>query len=1064
MTATVSLRTDEVWAQVSTVGKNMIRQLLVPAHDGLELTNEVPPRIRSRYGEWPTAPDYVTPADGELRALIPADGVTDTTVTWVGQREPTPTEAVRNSFDGAIGFTPHSRPHSLRRPQIGALHSIIGYQSSGMTEPGIVVMPTGTGKTETMLAWLVAQRPEHVLVVVPSSALRDQIASKFETLGILQREEIVRATALRPRVGRVAGRFESEEAATSFVAACNVVVATPSAIRASTPSVRASFFSGFTHLLVDEAHHACARTWAEIIHTFDERPVLLFTATPYRRDGRTLPGRVIYRFPLREAQREGYFSKIDFTAVLDLDGDDEALANAALARLRDDLRAGYEHLLLARVGTKQRADEVHALYSSLAPDLHPKVIYDSLPAAERDAAVQAMRDRLSRVIVCVDMLGEGFDLPTLKVGAFHDTHQSLSPMVQLIGRLARTSAPVPIGKASVFIRQEPRHALSPLRSLLREDPDWDKVLSDTTERATERADEVSRFEASFVDNPPEVPVGLLQPKMSARAFATTTDDWDPFAARDVYGDAILDDTISVNRENTMAWFVIENVSDLRWGRIPSLRTTDYTLIALFLDRALGLLYVHCSDTRRALDDLVKAIVGHEAIPVKGYDAFKVFSNLDRLIPTNIGLLDVRDRDKRFSMHVGSDVETALTEAERSHKANTHIAAKAFQEGERITIAAALSGRFWSTRTASNLAEWRWWCHEQGRKLRDSTIDVHSLFRDMIIPIDVKERPPYPCLAIEWPWSLYLGTETIPRIVYNKRDVFLTDAELKVDDYGVEGPLRFSVVTPSWNLKYEGRFGASGVHYRAMEDEAIVEGGHRQDVPLSKWLNDHKPTLLLAGDRLITSDDRLLESRSELPPYPRDQLRPLKWAENGVDIKVESQGPDRRKDSIQAFMARYLMDNRTFDVLIDDDRSGEAADLVGLRVEAGDLHVTLVHCKYSSQPAPGARLADLYEVCGQAMRGARWRDMAASPLLDHLARRTTNYIKTFKHSPFEIGDRKTLHMIRQKAPTLLPRFTTIIAQPGMSIGSASDEQLRLIAGAASYVQTVTKGGFEVYGSA
>ncbi len=61
------------------------------------------------------------------------------------------------------------------------------------------------------------------------------------------------------------------------------------------------------------------------------------------------------------------------------------------------------------------------------------------------------------------------------------------------------------------------------------------------------------------------------------------------------------------------------------------------------------------------------------------------------------------------------------------------------------------------------------------------------------------------------------------------------------------------------------------------------------------------------------------------------------------------------------------------------------------------------------------------------------------------------------------DRERLFRIRQQASLLFPRFTTIIAQPGLSIGSASDEQLRLIAGAASYVQTVTKGGFEVYGS-
>lgn len=1058
------MRTAHVWATTEVVGKNTIRQLLVPAHDGLDLADSEAPHVQSRYGRWSTASGPDEQLRDGVAAVLPEPGTSSDEISWVGSKQPLAADAVRESFDGAIGFTSHSRPHSLRRPQIGALHSIVGYQSSGLTEPGIVVMPTGTGKTETMLAWLVAQRPERVLVVVPSSALREQIASKFETLGILQQEGIVGSGAMRPRVGRVAGRFDSEEKAATFVAACNVVVATPHAIHASEASVRQAFFSEFTHLLVDEAHHAPARTWTEIIRAFGERPVLLFTATPYRRDGLTLPGRVIFRFPLREAQKEGYFSTIDFTAVLDLDDDDEALARAALARLRSDLEAGHGHLLLARVGSKPRADEIYELYSRLAPEFAPKVIYDSLRASERDAAIRAMREQSSRVIVCVDMLGEGFDLPTLKVGAFHDTHRSLSPMVQLIGRLARTSSPVPIGTASVFIRQDPKQTLSPLRFLLREDPDWDKVLSDITERATERADEISEFEASFVDNPPDVPVGLLEPKMSARAFATTTVDWDPLAARAVYGDAILDGLISINRDDTIAWFVIETVTDLRWGDIPSLRATDYTLVVLFLDRVQGLLYVHCSDTKRSLDDLIEAVLGHEPLPVNGYDTFKVFAKLDRLVPTNIGLLDARDRDKRFSMHVGSDVETALTEAERTHKANTHVAAKAFQEGERVTIAAALSGRFWSMRTASNLAEWRRWCHDQGAKLRDRSVDVRSLFRDMIIPVDVKERPPYPFLAVEWPWELYLGTGTSSRVTYNESGVPLTDAGLRIDDYGVDGPLRFSVITPTWELQYEGRFGSTGVHYRAVGDEATVEGGRGATTPLSMWLNNHKPTLLLSGDRLITGDDRLLAPRTELPPYPRDHLRSLDWATGGVDITVESQGPGRRRDSIQAFMARYLAENQTFDVLIDDDRSGEAADLVGIRVDGGDLHVTLVHCKYSAKPEAGSRLADLYEVCGQAMRGARWRDNAALPLLEHLDRRAAGYTRRFGGSAFEIGDREVLFRIRQQAPLLFPRFTTIIAQPGLSIGSASDEQLRLIAGAASYVQTVTKGGFEVYGSA
>lgn len=1056
-----------MWARDIRIGRNSVRQLLVREHDDVQLNDNGDGALLvcSPYGSWPARRGSRVRPDEPLTANLPVLDSGNGPIHWHGSREQCPPEKVLASFDGAIGFTAHDRPNSLRRPQIAALHSIVGYQSSGLTDPGIVIMPTGTGKTETMLAWLVAQRPAKVLVIVPSIALRDQIVSKFETLGILQQEGIVLPRALRPCVGKLECRFADEEEACALVAACNVVVATPNAIQANDPGVRGAFYAEFTHLLVDEAHHAPATTWTEIIRAFAGRQSLLFTATPFRRDGRTLPGRVIFRFPLREAQREGYFSSIDFTAVLDLDDDDESLAQAALGRLRADLAAGYEHILLARVATKSRADEIHTLYSRLAPDLLPQVLYDTLPPARRKEALSAIQARTSRIIVCVDMLGEGFDLPTLKVGAFHDSHRSLSPTIQLIGRLARTISPVPIGTASVFVRQDPKQALSPLRFLLKEDPDWDKVLSDVTERATQRADDISAFEASFDNSPTDVPVGLLEPKMSAIAFRTSASEWNPEAARSVYGEAILDDIICTSVDNDVAWFVIETVDHMRWGDVVSLHATDYKLIVMHLDRDGGLLYIHGSDTKLNYEDLAGAVLGHEPKLIDGYDTFRVFARLERVIPTNIGLLDARDRDKRFSMHVGSDVETALTEAERTHKANTHVATKAIEDGERITIAAALSGRFWSTRSADNLSDWCQWCEHQGAKLRDGSIDIHSLFRDMIIPVDVKQRPPYPLLALEWPWELYTGSWTSLKVTHDRSGVLLTDAEFRVDDYSSSGPLRFSVVTPTWTVPYQADFGATGIYYQpAGQTEAEVEDRRGGIVPLSAWLNNHKPTLFLSGDRMITGDDRLLEPRTEISPYPRSALLHLDWAADGIDIRVESQGPQRRPDSIQAFMVKYLTQNQSFDVLIDDDRAGEAADLVGITVDRGDLLVTLVHCKYSSSPSPGGRLEDLYEVCGQAMRGARWRDNGAVPLLEHLDRRVRAYAQRTGVSAFEVGDRTALFRIRQTAPQLFPRITTIIVQPGLSIAASTDEQLRLISGAATYVQSVTKGAFQVYCSA
>ncbi|MFB9982376.1 DEAD/DEAH box helicase family protein [Mesorhizobium kowhaii] len=71
---------------------------------------------------------------------------------------------------------PPARP-GLRRPQIGGLHAALAHATRS-TDPATIVMPTGTGKTETMLALNRHQCFERLLVVVPTDALREQISGK----------------------------------------------------------------------------------------------------------------------------------------------------------------------------------------------------------------------------------------------------------------------------------------------------------------------------------------------------------------------------------------------------------------------------------------------------------------------------------------------------------------------------------------------------------------------------------------------------------------------------------------------------------------------------------------------------------------------------------------------------------------------------------------------------------------------------------------------------------------------------------------------------------------------
>lgn len=167
----------------------------------------------------------------------------------------------------------------LRTPKLGALHAILAHRSTEDTEPITIEMPTGTGKTETMLA-AYCHSPGRTLVIVPSDALRTQTATKFVSLGVL------------PEVGAMSGDFRypavlvlksaptTTDGIDDLLRAANVIIATAQILSSCSANVRERLTSSCLRLFVDEAHHVAARTWRTVIDAFAGKEVVQFTATP----------------------------------------------------------------------------------------------------------------------------------------------------------------------------------------------------------------------------------------------------------------------------------------------------------------------------------------------------------------------------------------------------------------------------------------------------------------------------------------------------------------------------------------------------------------------------------------------------------------------------------------------------------------------------------------------------------------------------------------------------------------------------------------------------------------
>ena len=71
-----------------------------------------------------------------------------------------------------------------------------------------------------MLALLAKEQPENLLVIVPTAALRYQIADKFLTFGILQQFGVIGEEVILPVVGKVERRFHGADDVIRFFKSC----------------------------------------------------------------------------------------------------------------------------------------------------------------------------------------------------------------------------------------------------------------------------------------------------------------------------------------------------------------------------------------------------------------------------------------------------------------------------------------------------------------------------------------------------------------------------------------------------------------------------------------------------------------------------------------------------------------------------------------------------------------------------------------------------------------------------------------------------------------------------
>lgn len=949
----------------------------------------------------------------------------------------------------------------LRNPQVGAYHSIISHWTF-TNQIGTVVLPTGTGKTETMLSVFVSERLAKLLVIVPSDPLRSQISKKFIHLGLLRDLTLLPETAANPVVGTIKKTFASETELSTFLDRCNVVIATASIISRIGSGYSNLLREKFTHVFIDEAHHTEANSWNKIRNHFIGKYIIQFTATPFRNDNKKIDGKIIYTYPLKRAQEEGYFKPIRFEKIYEYNtkNKDRALAQKGIEQLRLD-KQNYPHILLARVGTKKRADEVFDIYDEYSSEFRVVKIYSGLGVRESKEIQRKIVGLEVDIIVCVDMLGEGFDLPNLKIAVFHDIRQSLPITLQFVGRFTRTSYDAELGNATVIANLADIDVNDELDALYARDPDWNIILPLLSERRTQNEIDLYSFIEGFRNNE-DFPVSLqsIKPALSSVVYKNQTNSWSPTNFLKGFSNPESYELIrhSYNQDERVLVVVTVRKLPAEWINSESITDLVWNVYVIHWDSRNNLLFIHSSDNASLHQELAKAIIGENAELITGDNGgkiFRVLSGISRFKLQNVGLSELIGRFIRFVMRVGTDIEPALSQAQINKAKKSMIFGAGYENGVDVSIGCSYKGRVWSRRR-NDIPTLIKWFHHIGDKILNESIDGDEVLKGALVAKGLSERPNEIPFMVDWNEDVYKQLET--RYIFKIDGVpyELYNVDLSLVNPSNTGDIRIAITHNDISLVE-----LDLVFYRDSNDNptfkfskvnqtqtATVTIGNRE-YNIETYFYNEIPSIWFAnGDYL--EGNNYYELKSIVQPFNSDNIEVYDWT--GVDLNIESQGCNPKKTNSIQYRVIELLRAGDYDVIFDDDGSGEIADVVTLKVLEEKIQVQLYHLKYALGGAPSRQVKNLYEVCGQAQKSVNWKFKRGKEFLEHFLRREALRTEKSQETRFQMGDEQKLIEILDLVNNRIPlEFEIFVVQPGISKQALTEAQLSLLGVTETYLK-------------
>jgi len=674
--------------------------------------------------------------------------------------------------------------------------------------------------------------------------VREQIAEEFASLSLLRRLKALPDEIANPNVWSVAERITTAQRWREL-RQYDVVVGTVQSISPALDDVAEPEPDQFDLVIVDEAHHSSARTWQTLIDCFSNSLVILFTATPFRRDRREIRGRMVFTYGLQEARDDGVFGRIRYRpveAVGDLQTRDIAVAIAAEDQFREDRAEGLEHLVMVRTDRKTRARELMEIYADRT-DLRLVALSSDHSLRHAKGVIRRLRAGDLDGIIAVNMLGEGFDLPRLKIAAIHAPHKSLAATLQFIGRFARTAGEN-LGAATFLA--VPDDIEIERRRLFEVGAAWQEIVENLSAEKMDRESNIRDVLESFDSH------GLLAPDLGDLSLYALepyhhvkiyrTEGTVDFDANLVFPDDAVVAYRSVSRAQDAAVWVTRERSAVRWSRDGRIVDVRHDLFVVYYDEMSRLLFICASlRTEGVYEKLAEQLVGREPRILSLARINRALNGLEGLEFFNVGMRNriLGNQTESYRIITGPSAGEAILPSDARLYHRGHCFGRGETAEGAITIGLSSASKVWSNKT-SQVPELIEWCKHLARRIQTDREPVTGGGLDYLSPGEEVDALPSGIFHADWDYHIYKN----PRFAELRSDGVKTIQLLDLDiaiEHDRSTVDQIALIFSNGPSTYRATFSFDTVRLfePASDDEITVNvlSGTRS-IPLVDFLNEY----------------------------------------------------------------------------------------------------------------------------------------------------------------------------------------------------------------------------------